>query len=81
MFTIFVSCRPLLDSSPTEEIFERTTKYINHPNLMPDLYKDLEVTELDERLAIHTGTQNDRNSPDNVTHDYRLHSRMAHRLK
>ena len=30
-----------------KEIFGRTANYINHSNLMPDLYKDLEITELD----------------------------------
>ena len=29
-----------LTALPQKEIFGRTAKYINHPNLMPDLYKD-----------------------------------------
>ena len=48
---------------------------------MPDLYKDLEVTKLDKWQADHSGTQNDPHFPNNVTHDYNLHLRMAHRLK
>ena len=64
-----------------KEIFGRTAMYINHPNLMPDLYKDLEMTELDRRQADYTGTQNDPNQPNNAAHDCNLHSRMAHKLK
>ena len=64
-----------------KEIFGRTAKYINHPDLMPDLYKDLEVIELDRKQADHTGMQNDPNNPRNVTHDYTLHSRMTCGLK
>ena len=44
-----------LTALPQKEIFGRTAKYINHPNLMPDLYKDFEVTDLDKRQADHTG--------------------------
>ena len=29
---------------PQNKNFGRTVKYINHPNLMPDLYEDLEET-------------------------------------
>ena len=68
-----------LTALPQKEISGRTAKYINHPALMPGLYKDLEMTELDKGQADHTGTQNDPNDPDNATHDYNLHSRMAHR--
>ena len=32
---------------PQMETFGRTTKFINHPGLMPDLYKDLD----DDRLT------------------------------
>ena len=38
-----------LTALPLKEIFGRAAKYINHPNLIPDLYKDLEMTELDRR--------------------------------
>ena len=51
-----------LTDLPQKKIFGRTAKYINHPDLMPDLYKDLEVTELDRRQADHTGMQNDPNN-------------------
>ena len=30
-----------------KEIFGRTAKFINHPDVMLDLHKDLEMTELD----------------------------------
>ena len=48
---------------------------------MPDLYKDWEETEVNKRQADHTGMQNDTNIPNSGTHDYNLHSRMAHKLK
>ena len=64
-----------------KEIFGRTTKYINHPYLMPDMYMDLEETEIDKRQADHSSMQNDPNHPNNATHDYNLHLRMACRLK
>ena len=64
-----------------KEIFGRTAKYINHPDLMPDLYKDLEETELNKTEADHSGVQKDPTNPNNVIHYYNLHSRMAHRLK
>ena len=70
-----------LTDLPQKEIFGRTPKYISHPNLMPDLYKDLEETKVDKGQADHSGMQNDPNNPDNATHDYSLHSRMACRLK
>ena len=66
---------------PQKEILGRTPKYINHPDLMPDLYKDLEETEIDKRQADHLSMQNDPNHPSNATHDYNLHSRTAHILK
>ena len=34
-----------LTALPQKKIFGWTDKYINHPDLMPDLYKDLEETE------------------------------------
>ena len=70
-----------LPALPKKEIFGRTAKYINHPNLMPDLYKDLEGTEVDKRQVDHSGMQNDPENHNSATHDYNLHSRMAHRLK
>ena len=72
---------PYLTALPQKDIFERTAKYINHPNLMPDLYKDMGETEVDKRLADHSCMQNDPNNPNNATHDYNLNSRTAHRLK
>ena len=33
-----------LTAVPQKEIFGRTAKYINHPHLMPDMYKDVEET-------------------------------------
>ena len=36
-----------LTAFPQKEIFGRTAKYINDPDLMPDLYKELEMTEQD----------------------------------
>ena len=70
-----------LTALPQKKIFGRTTKYIDHHDLMPDLYKDLEMTELDRRQADYTGTQNDPNHPNNAAHDYNLHSRRVYRLK
>ena len=52
-----------------KEIFGRTAKYINHLNVMPDLNKDLEVTQLDKRQADHLCMQNDPNNSNHVTHD------------
>ena len=40
--TIYVPCRVLCDSIPQIETAGRTAKFINHPGLMPDLYKDLD---------------------------------------
>ena len=51
-----------LTALPQKETFGRTAKYINHPNLIPDFSKDLEVTELDKRQADHSGMQNDPNN-------------------
>ena len=48
---------------------------------MPYLYKDLGETEIDERQADHSSMENDPNHPNKGTHNYNLHSRMAHRLK
>ena len=70
-----------LTALPQKEIFGRTTKYIYCPKLMPDLYKDLGETEIDKRQADHSNIQNDPNHPNNATHDYNLHSRIACRLK
>ena len=70
-----------LAALPQKEIFGRTAKYINHPDLMPDLYKDLDMTELDKRQADHMGMQNDPNHHNGAAHDYNLHSRRACRLK
>ena len=70
-----------LTALPQKEIFGRTVNYINHPNLMPDLYKGLGETDIDKRQADHSSTQNDPNHPDNTTHNYNMHSRMACRLK
>ena len=36
-----------LTALPQKEIFGRTARYINLPDLMPDLYKELEMTEPD----------------------------------
>ena len=55
-----VSAEHYLTALPQKEIFGRTAKYINHPNLMPDLYKDLEETEVDKRQTDHAGMQNDQ---------------------
>ena len=70
-----------LTALPQKEIFGRSPKYVNHPNLMSDLYKDLGETEIDKRQANHSGMQNDPNHHNNTTHNYDLHSRMACRLK
>ena len=70
-----------LTALPQKEIFGRNDKYINHPDLMPYLYKDLEMTEIDRRQAEHTGTQNDPSHSGNATHDYNLCSRVPCRLK
>ena len=43
-FAIYVSCRMLLDCTSQKEFFGKTAKYINHPDLMLDLYKDLGET-------------------------------------
>ena len=37
-----------LTALPQKNIFRRMAKDINHPSLRPDLYKDLELTELDK---------------------------------
>ena len=63
-----------------KEIFGRTVKHINHPDLMPDLYKDLEETEIDKETS-RSFKHADPNHPDNATHNYNLHSRTACRLK
>ena len=69
-----------LTALPQKEIFGRTAKYINRPDLMPGLYKDLGETEIDRKQGDHSSMQNDPNLSNNATHNYNLHSRMAHRL-
>ena len=34
---------------PQMEIFGRTAKYINHPDIMPDMYKESEKVELHDK--------------------------------
>ena len=46
-----------LTALPQKEIFARTAKYINRPDLMLDLYKDLEET--DKKQRDHSSMQND----------------------
>ena len=81
MYNFIYPVEHYLTALPQKEIHGRTAKYINHPDLMPDLYKDLEEKEVDKRQADHTGMQNDQDNPNNATHDYNLHSRMACKLK
>ena len=45
---------------------------------MPDLYKDLEETN--EKQEDHFSKQDDPKNSDNVTHNYSLQSRTAHRM-
>ena len=67
-----------LTALPQKEIFGRTAKYINHPNLIPDLYKD--SGETDKKQRDHSSMQNDSGHSDNTTHNYNLHSRAVHQL-
>ena len=55
---------------PQMEIFERTAKYISHPSLMPNLYKELKKMELDRQQTDQTSTQNDSSPSDDAAHDY-----------
>ena len=63
---------------PQKEIFGRTAKYINHLNLMLDLYKDL--GETNKKQGHHSGKQNHPDNSNITTHNYNLHLRIAPRL-
>ena len=67
-----------LTALPWKEIFGRTAEFINHPNLMPDLFKDL--GETNNKQGDHSSKQNDPDNSDITTHIYNLLSRTAHRL-
>ena len=67
-----------LTALPQKEIIGRTAKYINHPNLMLELFKDLGETNKKQRG--HSSMQNDSGLSDDSTDDYNLHSRTAHWL-
>ena len=67
-----------LTAFPKKEIFGRTAKYINNPNLMPDLHKDL--GETNNKQGDYSGKQNDQDNSNITTHNYNLHSRTVHRL-
>ena len=60
-----------LNGLPQKEIFGRTAKNINHPDVMPDLYKNLEETN--KKQGDHSSKQNDPNNSSNTTHNYNLH--------
>ena len=64
-----------LTAIPQKELFGRTLKYINHPNLMLDLYKDLEETNKKQRD--HSNKQNDSGHSNDPTHNYNVHSRTG----
>ena len=42
---------------PQKDTFGRTARYINYPNSMPDLHKELEMTEPDKWQADHSNMQ------------------------
>ena len=61
---------------PQMEMFRRTAKFINHPSLMPDLYKDLND---DRHTAVDKQTVSTRSTrhvatghPQSTPHSYNL---------
>ena len=70
-----------LTALPQKEIFGRTARYINNPDLMPNLYKELEMTEPDRWQEDCSNMQYDPNPPNDAAHDYNLHPRTLSRLK
>ena len=67
-----------LTTLPQKESLKELLSIRNHPNLMPYLYKDL--GETNNKQGNHSSKQNDSDNSDIATHNYNLHSRIAHRL-
>ena len=73
--TIYVPYRILYDSTPPNGMF-RTAKFINHPSLMPHLYKDLDddrLTVVDKRTVSMKSTRHVATGHPQLTpHSYNL---------
>ena len=61
---------------PQMEMFGRTAKFINHPSLMPDLYKDLDVERQTAVDKLTVSTKSTRyvamGHPQPTSHGYNL---------